>query len=267
MSDRYAVVGNPVEHSRSPWIHARFARQTGEDIDYGALLSPREEFARTVQAFRVAGAKGANVTLPFKEEAYRLSGRLSERARAAEAVNTLSFHGEDVHGDNTDGCGLTRDLAGNLGFNMAGRRILLLGAGGAARGVVLPLMEEKPAVLVIANRDVAKARALARRFGGISACAYPDLAGEQFDLVINATSAGLAQATLPLPPGLFAEGSLAYEMVYGRRTEFMRQAQADGAASTADGLGMLVEQAAESFYVWRGVRPETASVLASLRAA
>jgi shikimate dehydrogenase len=266
VSDRYAVIGNPVEHSKSPWIHAHFARQTGESIEYGRLLSPLGEFAQTVQAFRAAGGSGANVTLPFKEEAFRLCGRVTDRARSAEAVNTLSFNGDRIEGENTDGCGLTRDLVNNLGFPIAGRRVLLLGAGGAARGVLLPLMGERPALLVIANRDLEKARLLARRFDGVSASAYQDLAGERFDLVINATSAGLAQAALPLPPRIFAEGSLAYEMVYGRDTDFMLQACANGAAATADGLGMLVEQAAESFYTWRGVRPETASVLAALRA-
>ncbi len=263
--DRYAVIGNPIAHSKSPWIHARFARQTGENVDYGALPAPLDAFARTVSAFRASGAKGANVTLPFKGEACLLSTQLSERARSAEAVNTLTFRGTQIHGDNTDGCGLTRDLATNLGFEIAGRRVLLLGAGGAARGVLLPILGERPAVLVIANRDVEKARVLARRFSGVVASAYQDLAGESFDLVINATSAGLAQAPLPLPLRLFAAGSLAYEMVYGRETEFMRQARADGAAATADGLGMLVEQAAESFFLWRGVRPETAPVLAALR--
>lgn len=267
MADRYAVVGNPVAHSRSPWIHAHFARQTGERIEYDALLSPREGFATTVLAFRDAGAKGANVTLPFKEEACRLSDYLTERARAAGAVNTLSFRDDGIFGENTDGCGLTRDLAINLGFVVAGRRVLLLGAGGAARGVILPLMDVRPAVLVIANRDREKARGLAGRFDGVCATGYGDLAGERFDLVINATSAGLAGASLPLPTRLFAEGSLAYDMVYGRETDFIRQARADGAAATADGLGMLVEQAAESFFVWRGVRPQTAPVLAALRAA
>lgn len=265
MTDRYAVIGNPVAHSKSPWIHARFARQTGESIEYGPLLSPLGGFAQTVQTFRDAGGRGANVTLPFKEEAFRMCSRLTERARAAEAVNTLSFSGDRIEGENTDGFGLTRDLTNNLGFRIAGRRVLLLGAGGAARGVLLPLMEEGPAVLVIANRDLEKARLLARRFDRVSASAYPDLAGERFDLVINATSAGLAQASLPLPPRIFAEGSLAYEMVYGRETDFMLQARANGAAVIADGLGMLVEQAAESFYTWRGVRPETAAVLAALR--
>jgi shikimate dehydrogenase len=224
-------------------------------------------FAATVAAFRAAGGRGANVTLPFKKEACAISTQLSDRARAAQAVNTLIFSEAGIRGDNTDGYGLVRDLAANLGFAISGCRILLAGAGGAARGVLLPLLGERPTALVIANRDVEKARVLARGFAGVSACGYADLAGERFDLVINATSAGLSDAALPLPPGIFLPGSLAYEMVYGRDTAFMRQARADGAAHTADGLGMLVEQAAESFFLWRGVRPETAPVLSALRAA
>lgn len=266
MSDAYAVIGNPVAHSRSPLIHASFALQTGEDMEYQALLAPVDGFVQTVDVLRSSGARGSNVTLPFKGEACRLSTRLSERARAAQAVNTLSFRGEEIHGDNTDGCGLTRDLTFNLDFRIPGRRILLLGAGGAARGVLFPLLEERPDVLVVANRDVAKARALGQRFPGVMGCGYDELAGEKFDLVINATSAGLSDAVLPLPAGIYAPGSLAYEMVYGRETEFMRRARTDGASATADGLGMLVEQAAESFYIWRGIRPQTAPVLAAMRA-
>ncbi|MBS0335755.1 MAG: shikimate dehydrogenase [Proteobacteria bacterium] len=266
MPDRYAVIGNPVAHSKSPWIHARFAVQTGQDIVYQPLLAPKDGFAATVEAFRAAGGRGANVTLPFKEEACAISTRLSERARAAQAVNTLIFSGSEIRGDNTDGYGLVRDLAANLGFAIAGCRILLAGAGGAARGVVLPLLAERPSALVIANRTVDKARVLAGGFAGVRACGYSDLAGEGFDLVINATSAGLSDAALPLPRGIFLAGSLAYDMVYGRDTAFMRQARADGAARAADGLGMLVEQAAESFFLWRGVRPDTAPVLSALRA-
>jgi len=267
MPDRYAVIGNPVAHSRSPWIHARFALQTGEDVAYESLLAPLNGFAATVAAFRAAGGKGANVTLPFKEEACALSEHLSERARAAQAVNTLLFTKTGIRGDNTDGHGLVRDLGVNLGFAIAGCRILLAGAGGAARGVVLPLLGERPSALVIANRNVDKARVLAGRFPGVSACGYADLAGEHFDLVINATSAGLVDSALPLPKEIFRPGSLAYDMVYGRDTAFMRQARADGAARIADGVGMLVEQAAESFFLWRGVRPDTAPVLSALRAA
>ena len=267
MPDRYAVIGNPVAHSRSPWIHARFALETGEDVAYESLLAPLDGFATTVAAFRAGGGKGVNVTLPFKEEASALSAHLSERAQAAQAVNTLLFTTAGIRGDNTDGYGLVRDLAVNQGFAISGRRVLLAGAGGAARGVLLPLLGERPSALVIANRDVSKGRALASRFAGVSACGYADLAGERFDLVINATSAGLADAALPLPRGIFLPGSLAYDMVYGRDTAFMRQARADGAGRAADGLGMLVEQAAESFFLWRGVRPGTAHVLADLRAA
>ena len=269
-ADRYAVIGNPVAHSRSPWIHAQFAAQTGENIEYGPLLSPLQGFAATVTAFRAAGGRGTNVTLPFKEEAFALADSLSARARAAGAVNTLVFSDAGIRGDNTDGCGLTRDLTLNLGFPIAGRHVLLMGAGGAARGVLLPLLDEKPVAVVIANRTIDKARLLAHRVpgryrGSVLACGYGDLAGRRFDLVINATSTGLADAALPLPHGLFAPGSLAYEMVYGRQTAFMNMARADGAAGTADGWGMLVEQAAEAFFLWRGVRPSTATVLSILR--
>lgn len=266
MPDRYAVIGNPVAHSRSPWIHAQFALQTGQDLAYEPLLAPKDAFASTVGAFRAAGGRGANVTLPFKEEASALSTALSDRARAAQAVNTLIFSEAGIRGDNTDGYGLVQDLVANLGFGIQGRRILLAGAGGAARGVLLPLLEGRPATLVIANRDVGKALALARGFPGVTGCGYADLAGERFDLVINATSTGLTDTALPLPAGFCLPGAMAYDMVYGRDTAFMRQARADGAARTSDGIGMLVEQAAESFFLWRGVRPATAPVLAALRA-
>jgi shikimate dehydrogenase len=262
--DRYAVFGNPVAHSRSPRIHALFAAQTGQALTYEAVLAPLDGFAASVRGFAAAGGRGANVTVPFKEEAYRLATRLSERARAAGAVNTLCFSGADVFGDNTDGAGLVRDITGNLGQAIAGRRVLLLGAGGAARGVILPLLAEAPAALVLANRTAGKAVALAAGFPGLAAGGFADLGGRAFDLVINATSAGLADAELPLPTGVFAPGCLAYEMVYGRQTPFMSQAAAAG-ATTADGLGMLVEQAAEAFALWRGLRPDTRPVLQALR--
>ncbi len=212
------------------------------------------------------------MTLPFKEEAFAIAHTLSERARAAGAVNTLTFSDSGIHGDNTDGCGLARDLKINLDFPVAGRKVLLLGAGGAARGVFLPLLEEGPAAITLANRNIEKARQLSLllpRVGSaeVRACGYGDLAGRAFDLVINATSAGLSGASLPLPPRLFNAGSLAYDMVYGLDTEFLRRARNDGATRTSDGLGMLVEQAAESFYLWRGVRPVTATVLSALRGA
>ena len=264
MTDRYVVIGNPVSHSRSPRIHTLFAGQCGQDMSYVTLEAPLDDFVGAVRDFAAGGGRGANVTVPFKEEAFRLADRLTPRARAAGAVNTLSFAADGIVGDNTDGAGLVRDLADNLGCPLAGRRILLLGAGGAARGVILPLLECAPASLTIANRDEAKAQSLAGTFQGTSASTYVALAGRQFDLIINATSAGLTGATLPLPDGLFAAGSLAYDMLYGRETPFMAQARQAG-AMVADGLGMLVEQAAEAFLVWRGVRPETAPVLAMLR--
>ena len=263
MTDRYCVFGNPIAHSQSPRIHALFAAQTGQDMSYEALLVPLDGFAAAVRAFAGGGGKGANVTVPFKEEAFRLAAELTPRARAAGAVNTLSFDGEAIRGDNTDGAGLVRDLKANLGCDPAGRRILLLGAGGAARGVILPLLDERPAALRVANRTAEKAAQLAAAFG-IEGGGFEALAGRAFDLVINATSAGLGDAPLPLPAGVFAPRALAYEMVYGRETPFMAQARAAG-CGVADGLGMLVEQAAEAFLVWRGVRPESAPVLAALR--
>ena len=288
MTDRYAVIGNPVAHSKSPRIHTLFAQQTAQDIRYEAILAPLDGFAATVHAFIANGGRGLNVTVPFKEQAYRIATRCSPRAEAAGAVNTLRFKDKEIFGDNTDGAGLVRDLEANLQFAVAARRVLLLGAGGAARGCMLPLLGQSPARLVIANRSVDKAIQLAAEFsegrfahgsslpsprGGIegegrgllpTACGYPELAGQSFDLVINATSAGLAAAALPLPPGLFAPGGLAYEMLYGKDTPFLAQARSAG-MRTADGLGMLVEQAAESFALWRGVHPDTAPVLTLLR--
>lgn len=262
--DRYAVVGNPIAHSLSPRIHALFARQTGQDLHYGTLLSPLDGFAATVRTFADAGGVGLNVTVPFKEEAYRLAGVRSARAEAAGAVNTLRFDRETIFGDNTDGAGLVRDLTINLGCPLAGRSILLLGAGGAARGVLRPLLDQSPRSIAIANRSADKARRLAEIFPDCHGGGFADLAGQSFDLIINATSAGLADAELPLPKGIFAVGGLAYEMVYGKETAFLRQARNEG-ARCADGLGMLVEQAAEAFRLWRGIRPQTGPVLTELR--
>ena len=269
MSDLYCVFGNPVAHSRSPAIHAAFAAASGADLCYEARLAPRDGFVSAVTNFVAAGGKGANVTVPFKEEAYRLCARLSERAARAGAVNTLVFGGSEVFGDNTDGAGLVQDITANLGFALGGRRILLLGAGGAARGVIAPLLAGGPASLHIANRSADKAQLLAAAFADMAPLAggsFAELAGKSFDLVINATSASLSGESLPLPAGLFAPGALAYDMMYGKgETPFLHLARAQGAAQCADGLGMLVEQAAEAFFVWRGVRPPTATVLADLR--
>jgi shikimate dehydrogenase len=266
VTDRYVVIGNPVAHSKSPRIHASFAAATGQDMHYEALPAPLDGFAATVRDFIGAGGRGANVTVPFKEEAFRLATRLSERAQRAGAVNTLAFSGREIFGDNTDGAGLVRDLVANLGVVIANRRILLLGAGGAARGVILPLLGERPAALTIANRTADKALALAAEFPGCTGCGLEALAGREFDLVINATSAGLSGGVPPRLTFAWAPGAFAYDMMYGRPSAFLDQAKAAG-ARTADGLGMLVEQAAEAFLVWRGVRPDTAPVLAELRSA
>lgn len=266
MTDHYAVFGNPIAHSKSPVIHTAFARQTGQDMDYTALLAPLDGFAECVAAFRAGGGRGANVTVPFKEEAWRLASRRTQRAEVAQAVNTLCFDGAEVLGDNTDGVGLVADLTGNLGFDLKGRRILLMGAGGAARGVIGPLLEQGPTLLFVANRTVERAVRLAEHFrdrGPVSGGGYAELAGP-YDLVINATAASLTGELPPLPEGVFAPGGLAYDMMYGRDTPFLQRARAAG-VRTADGLGMLVEQAAEAFYLWRGVRPQTAPVIAMLR--
>ena len=265
MTDRYAVFGHPIAHSKSPQIHAAFARQTGQDMSYEAILAPLDGFADSVTQFIAAGGRGANVTVPFKEEAFRLASRLSPRAERAGAVNTLSFESGAIIGDNTDGAGLVADLTCNLKRTLAGKRILLLGAGGAARGVIEPLLDQQPAALVIANRTVGRAQELAELFGrGVTASGF-DNTGAGFDIVINATAASLAGELPPLSPAVFTGDTLAYDMMYGRDTPFLHFARGLG-ASTADGLGMLVEQAAEAFYVWRGVRPDTAPVIAGLRA-
>ena len=270
MSDRYCVFGNPIGHSKSPAIHARFAASSGQDMSYEAILAPTDGFSASVRAFIEVGGRGANVTVPFKEEAFRLCARLSERAQRAGAVNTLIFNGMDIAGDNTDGAGLVRDIEQNLGFALAGKRILLLGAGGAARGVIKPLLDTRPESLFIANRSPEKAEALAASFFDIAAVDAGNMAkiaGKSFDIVVNATSVSLSGETLPLPPAIFAPGSLAYDMRYGKgETPFLQLACRQGAGRGADGLGMLVEQAAEAFYLWRGIVPESASVLAELRA-
>jgi len=273
MTDRYAVIGNPVAHSQSPHIHRMFADALGEDMDYGMVLGRPGRFADDVRDFRQSGGRGLNVTVPFKLDAYDYSTRRSERATKAGAVNTLQFDGDDVFGDNTDGAGLVRDIRDGFGFAIAGARVVLMGAGGAARGALLPLLAERPARIAIVNRTVVKAEALATSFAshadGVSlhGGGYGDVAGDTFDLVINATSASLADALPPLPASVFARAALAYDMVYGARAKaFIAYALAQGAGRAVDGLGMLVEQAAESFFLWRGVRPATGPVLAALRA-
>lgn len=265
--DRYAVIGNPIAHSKSPDIHAIFARQTGQSMSYERLLAPLDGFTATVRQFIAQGGRGANVTVPFKLEAFEMASSLTERARSAGAVNTLVFDGVAILGDNTDGVGLVTDIVRNAGQPIRGKKVLLLGAGGAARGVILPMMQENPAEIVIANRSLAKAVDLARQFsadGSISACAFGELKGS-FDIIVNATSAGLTDDMPSVPPTVFEEKTLALDMVYGSQpTRFLRFAAERGAV-VRDGFGMLVEQAAESFLLWRGVRPNTKLVFAELR--
>ena len=269
MTDRYAVIGNPIAHSKSPQIHAAFARQTGEDIRYDRLLGDIEEFEADVDQFVADGGRGLNVTVPFKERAFRFADRLSERALDAGAVNTLLFGDDGVFGDNTDGAGLVRDLGCNHLFGFSGARILLLGAGGAVRGVLRPLLDQGPAQLVIANRTVSKALALAGAavdHGPVLGCGLDELAGRRFDLIINGTAAGLHDEVPAIPGTVLKTGGCGYDMMYGTEpTAFVRWCREQGAGRTADGLGMLVEQAAESFFLWRGVRPGTAPVIARLR--
>ncbi len=269
MSDRYGVMGHPVAHSKSPFIHARFAAQTAQDLVYEAIHVAPGDFASAVERFRASGGRGLNITLPFKEEAFALSQTLSERAQRAGAVNTMSFDDERVRGDNTDGVGLVRDLVDNLGVQVQSRRLLLLGAGGAARGVLGPLLDERPAELVVANRTVSRAVSLCQAVGAkgtLRSSGLNDLEGGDFDLVINATSAEVSGELPPLPDSALSKNGVVYDMMYGAEpTAFLRWGRATGARRVADGLGMLVEQAAESFFVWRGVRPETAPVLKALR--
>jgi shikimate dehydrogenase len=275
MTDHYAVIGNPIAHSKSPEIHNAFARQTAQDIEYTRILAPLDGFKAEVEKFRDAGGKGLNVTVPFKHDAWNIV-RSQGYARNAGAVNTIKFRDGLMLGYNTDGIGLVRDIRDNLRFPIKGARVLIMGAGGAAHGVLEPLLKESPEHVVIANRTLEKAEELIKltaKFNGvdgvslssISAQRYEGIAGKQFDLVINATSAGLIGDMPPLPDDLFAKDSLAYEMVYGKTTPFMQFATAHDAATVVDGLGMLVEQAAESFFIWREVRPQTAPVIEMLR--
>ncbi|CAN5246690.1 shikimate dehydrogenase [soil metagenome] len=269
---RFAVVGNPIGHSRSPAIHALFAEGTGISLIYERILAPADEFAPTVRAFFARGGRGLNVTVPFKLEAAALAVRLTPRASSAGAVNTLWMADGELHGDNTDGIGLVRDLVDNLEVTLAGARVLLVGAGGSARGVLRPLLDANPAELVVVNRTRATAESLVESARPnvnpptlLSACNFMDVP-EAFDVVINATSAGFSGDIPPLPPHAFAFGSIAYDLMYGSKpTLFMDYALTLGATRIADGLGMLVEQAAESFQIWHGRKPETPGVIAEMR--
>lgn len=270
MTDQYAVFGNPIAQSLSPQIHTAFAAQTHQQLEYRRELVELDKFAKTAEAFFASGGKGLNITAPFKQDAYSFAARTSRRARRAGAVNTLALQVDGtVLGDTTDGVGLLRDLADNLQWQVKTRRVLMLGAGGAARGVLEALLEAQPQHVVIANRTIEKALQLSKAFADLGytlGCGFDMLDGQQFDLVINATSTGLQDSLPPLPDSILGSGCQCYEMVYGATaTPFMRWAKTRG-AEVSDGLGMLVEQAAESFYIWRQVRPDTAPVLTQLRA-
>jgi shikimate dehydrogenase len=270
VTDRYAVMGNPVSHSKSPAIHAAFAQQTGEALTYEAIHVEEGSFADAVSQFFNTGGKGLNITVPFKQEAWELAASLSEGAQLAGAVNTLFEDTEGrLCGHNTDGPGLVRDMCQNQGGTIEGKRLLVLGAGGAARGIILPILKEAPAAITIVNRTPQRATELATLFkdhGHVSACTFEELPGMQFDWVINATSASLQGDLPPLPNDLLAPGAWCYDLMYADTdTPFIVWANEHGAEKAIDGLGMLVEQAAESFQLWRGVRPDTKNVIASLR--
>ena len=273
MTDRYAVIGNPISQSKSPLIHTAFAQAAGQDLAYTKIEGPLGQFAAAVDAFRAEGGRGLNITAPFKLDAFAYATHKSPRAELAGAANAMKFEGDQVWADNFDGVGLVRDVVHNLGVPLAGKRVLMLGAGGAARGALLPFLAEQPALLVVANRAVDKALALARigtqhsaHHGVVRGCGYAELDGQVFDVVFNATSASLSAELPPVPASVFAPGALAYELAYGKGlTPFLRLAQAAGVAQLADGVGMLAEQAAEAFAWWRGVRPGTQAVIKQLR--
>lgn len=269
MPERYAVMGNPIAHSQSPRIHTLFAYQTGEDLVYNRLLVPTEGFAAAVAEFAAGGGGGLNITVPFKLQAWHQVDRRTARAELAGAVNTIAMTPAGWLGDNTDGAGLVRDLHYNHGVMLQERRILVVGAGGAGRGVLPSLLAEGPAEIVLANRTRERAEAIAAALtdvGRVTACGLTELAGEPFDLVINGTSAGLNERIPALPENLRIRGATAYDMIYGETpTAFCRWALNHGAACALDGLGMLVEQAAESFLLWRGIRPQTTAVIQMLR--
>ena len=272
MTDRYAVIGNPIEQSKSPLIHTEFARACGQSIDYGRILGPLGGFAACVDAFRAQGGKGMNVTAPFKLDACAYCTDLSLDAQLAGAVNAMKFDGDHVRGENFDGVGLVRDLQVNLQTPLKGKRVLVVGAGGATRGALLPLLGCQPAELVVVNRTVAKAQELVQtahvhateqaQASRLQGCGYDQLQGRAFDVVLHATSAGLSDQMPPLPGSVFATTALAYDLTYGKGlTPFLRVAHQSGVNHLADGVGMLSEQAAEAFAWWRGVRPDTSEVI------
>ena len=268
MTDKYAVIGHPISHSKSPLIHHAFAVQTQQDISYQAIEAPLDGFKSTIERLVNEGYKGCNVTVPFKFEAFKLCNQLTGRAQAAQAVNTLFFRDGEVLGDNTDGVGMLADIEQNLACKLLFKRVLLLGAGGAAHGVIWQIFNAG-ATITVANRTLEKARQMVSEFapyGTVIASTFEGLEGKSYDVIINARSSSLADELPPLPDGLFKPNSLAYDMMYGKHSPFMKFAAEQGASHCADGLGMLVEQAAEAFFKWREVRPDTAPVIAKLRA-
>ncbi|MEE8057222.1 MAG: shikimate dehydrogenase [Pseudomonadales bacterium] len=269
-TDKYAVFGNPVKHSKSPQIHRAFARLTQQQLSYRSHQVEEGKFADAARSFFDNGGKGLNITLPFKLDAYKFADELSARAQRAGAVNTLALQDDgSIFGDNTDGAGLVQDLCENLAWKVSNKRVLLLGAGGAIRGVLEPLLRLKPSHLLIANRTVEKAQQLAADFsdlGTVRGCSYEALNGNHFDLIINGTSASLAGELPPLPSQALTDEGCCYDMMYSAEpTPFMRWGAKNTAWAVADGLGMLVEQAAESFCLWRGVRPQTRRVIDVIR--
>lgn len=269
IKDRYAVLGYPIKHSKSPKIHQLFAEQTAQLLSYDALEVPAEHFTATVDRFFADGGKGLNCTVPLKELAWSYADTLTDRAQRAKAVNTLAKQADgSVLGDNTDGIGLVTDLCTNHGIKLTARRILILGAGGASRGIVAPLLAQQPSTIVIANRTIAKAQLLAAEFNApavLTGCGFEALNSSQFDVILNATSASLSDQLPPLPDTLLAQHGSCYDLAYSNQpTAFVRWGQQQQAAISLDGLGMLVEQAAEAFYLWRGIRPATEGVIALL---
>lgn len=268
MPDQYAVIGNPIGHTKSPLIHGMFAESCGQDIHYAAIEGQLGKFAQQVDSFRSSGGRGLNITAPFKLDAFAYATHRSEAATLAGAVNCLKFEGSAILAENFDGVGLSRDITHNLGVSMQGRRVLVLGAGGAARGALLPFLRQQPSRLLIVNRDVAKAEALVQavgHLGQVEAAGYDVLSGLHFDVVINATSASLTGGLPPVPASVFAQADLAYELAYGKGlTPFLQLASQAGVRRLADGVGMLAEQAAEAFLWWRGIRPDTRAVIDKL---
>jgi shikimate dehydrogenase len=261
VADKYAVIGNPITHSKSPFIFRAFAAQTGEDIEYVPLQAPLDGFADFIERVMDAGYKGVNVTAPFKQEAYNLANDLTYAARVSRSANMLTFEGDSILADSTDGDGLMQDIRFNLGISLIyQKKVLLIGAGGAARSIALQLSEEGTK-LVIANRTVEKAMELASEYHNVEGCGFDTLSGRKFDIVINATSTGFQDIELPLPVDIFADHALAYDIAYGRMTPFMKFAETNGVSGVYDGLGMLVEQAAQSFYIWRGKHPDTHAII------